>query len=96
MLIQRVWQILDVAPENDRVSQAESIFMFCLILLNAASIILETVQSIKERYMLWFETLETISVVLFTLEYLGRLWSCVVVPEYASPLVGRLRRASSV
>jgi len=93
MLIQRVWQILDVAPENDRVSQAESIFMFCLILLNAASIILETVQSIKERYMLWFETLETISVVLFTLEYLGRLWSCVVVPEYASPLVGRLRFA---
>ncbi len=93
MLIQRVWQILDVAPENDRVSQAESIFMFCLILLNTVSIVLETVQPIKARYTLWFEMLETVSVALFTLEYLGRLWSCVVVPEYASPLVGRLRFA---
>ncbi len=93
MLIQRVWQILDVAPENDRVSQVESIFMFCLILLNAASIVLETVQPIKERYSLWFEILETVSVGLFTLEYLGRLWSCVVLPQYASPLMGRLRFA---
>ncbi len=93
MLIQRVWQILDVAPENDRVSQAESIFMFCLILLNTVSIVLETVQPIKARYTLWFEMLETVSVALFTLEYLGRLWSCVVVPKYASPLMGRLRFA---
>jgi len=91
MLIQRIWQILDVAPENDRVSQAESIFMFCLILLNVFCIILETVQTIKESYGPWFEFIEVFSVLIFTIEYLGRLWSCVVVPEYASPLVGRLR-----
>jgi len=90
MLIQRIWQILDVAPENDRVSQAESIFMFCLILLNVFCIILETVQTIKESYGPWFEFIEVFSVLIFTIEYLGRLWSCVVLPQYAAPFTGRL------
>lgn len=87
----RVWEILDVAPESDRVSQIESTIMFSLILLNATALILSTVESLNESYSVCFTLLEDVSVVLFTLEYLGRLWSCTVLPEYRSPFLGRLR-----
>ncbi len=93
MLKKRVWEILDVAPEGDRVSQIESTIMFSLILLNATALILSTVEALNESYSVFFTLLEDVSIVLFTLEYLGRLWSCTVLPEYRSPFLGRLRFA---
>ncbi|MCS7014249.1 MAG: ion transporter [Chloroherpetonaceae bacterium] len=93
VLQKRVWDILDVAPEGDRLSQLESAFMLTLILLNAFAVILGTVESIEVKYGVWLHYFEVFSILIFTLEYVGRLWSCVVVEKYAHPIIGRLRFA---
>ncbi len=80
-----------MASEGDRVSRIESIFMFTLILLNATVVVLGTVKEIDQEYGAELHAFETFSVIIFTMEYVGRLWSCVVVEKYSHPMIGRLR-----
>jgi len=90
---ERVNEIVAVAAEGDRASRAFDIFILALIALNVVMLILETVTSIYEaapRLFLWFEVG---SVMIFTVEYSLRLWSCVEQARYRSPLTGRLRYA---
>jgi voltage-gated potassium channel len=60
-------------------------FIISLIILNTLAVILETVEPVYKQYQLLFQTIETCSVVIFSLEYLLRLWSCT------SPIYGRLK-----
>ena len=53
------------------------IFLITLILSNVFLIILETVPSISIQYRAALTYFEIFSVVIFTVEYLLRLWSCV-------------------
>src|SRR5688500_3940966 len=64
-----------------------------LIVLNVAAVMLETVASLEQRYHHVFTAFEIFSVVVFTIEYLLRLWACTVQPEFAHPVWGRLRRS---
>lgn len=53
------------------------IFLITLILSNVFLIILETVPSISIQYRAALTYFEIFSVVIFTIEYLLRMWSCV-------------------
>ncbi|NOR40696.1 MAG: ion transporter [Gammaproteobacteria bacterium] len=53
------------------------IFLVALILTNVLLIILETVPSISAQHKTAFTYFEIFSVVVFTIEYVLRLWSCV-------------------
>jgi len=53
------------------------LFLIVLILTNVLLIILETVPSISAQYKTIFTYIEIFSVVIFSVEYLLRLWSCV-------------------
>lgn len=89
----RTWQILDVAGPGDRPSALFDIAIRALIALNVIAVILETVPAIQAAAGSFFLAFEIFSVVVFTLEYLGRVWSCVEVPAYRAPVRGRLRFA---
>lgn len=92
-LRRRVWEILDVAVIEDRASAVFDVAIRTLIALNVVAVVLETVPALELRargFFLWFEIF---SVTVFSLEYLGRLWSCVEVPRYRAPVQGRLRWA---
>ncbi|EMA58242.1 ion transporter [Halorubrum lipolyticum] len=66
-----------------------------LILLNVLAVALETVDWIYAAYSAQFVLLETVSVAVFTAEYLARIWSAVEAGEpYDRPVVGRLRYAT--
>ena len=70
-------------------------FIMSLILLNVLSVTIETVDSIYASYSTYFFVFEAISVAIFTIEYLGRVWSAVEAGEpYDRPFVGLLRFAS--
>ncbi|HOX51564.1 MAG TPA: ion transporter, partial [Fibrobacteria bacterium] len=43
----------------------------------------------------WFRWLEIVSVTIFTMEYVARLWSCTADPRYASSWKGRLNYATT-
>ncbi|MBX3279690.1 MAG: ion transporter [Acidobacteria bacterium] len=86
----RVWEILDVAKPGDTLSKAFDIFILSLIFLNVVAVILGSVKEIEDRFAPGFYWFEVFSVVVFSIEYLGRVWSCVSRKEYSNPVTGRL------
>ncbi len=71
----------------------ERIFEFLLlsiIILNIAAIMLDSVQEYHILYEDIFRGFEIFSVVFFTLEYIGRLYSIVENQKYTDPIKGRL------
>jgi voltage-gated potassium channel len=87
----RVWQILDVAQEGDRTSHYADNFLLVLILLNVIANIFGTVSSVYSRIGVFLDWFEIVSIAIFTIEYIGRVWSVVVVQRFSHPLGGRLR-----
>lgn len=57
--------------------------------------ILETVQSFSVQYAAYFAAFEIFSVVVFTVEYALRLWTCTISEQFRKPLRGRLRFAAT-
>ncbi|MEO5892486.1 MAG: ion transporter [Ferruginibacter sp.] len=66
-------------------------FMIILIILNVTAVMLETVQSIHQPYAAFFKTFDLVSVIIFTIEYILRVWSCNHDPRYAHSFHGRLK-----
>jgi voltage-gated potassium channel len=66
-------------------------FIITLIILNVIAVILETVQSIREAYLEFFNIFDFVSVMIFSVEYVLRVWSCTHDPKYKHPYFGRLK-----
>jgi len=66
-----------------------------LILLNLLAVCLETVESIYREYRVWFRNFEWFSVIVFSIEYVLRVWSCTSMRRYRHPVRGRLRYVTS-
>ena len=73
----KVWKLLEPAEDNDNLSKFIDIFLVNLIFFNILMVILETVETLYLKYKLWFIYFELFSVIIFSLEYICRLWSCV-------------------
>ncbi|MCE5252882.1 MAG: ion transporter [Actinomycetia bacterium] len=87
----RIHQILAITHPNDRASRVFGFFIIALIILNVIAVILQTVKWLNDNYGSAFYYFELASVVVFSVEYVLRLWSCTVEEKYARPIVGRLR-----
>lgn len=68
-------------------------FIMALILANVISVILETVDEYFNRWFMYFFWFEVVSVAIFTVEYLARLWVCVESAKFSDGWHGRLRYA---
>ncbi|MEM1411141.1 MAG: ion transporter [Pseudomonadota bacterium] len=79
-LRRRTAELLEAHRPNDPLGSNIDRFLIALILANVVAIILETVPQIGQRYALFFWTFELFSIMVFTIEYLARLWSCVEQP----------------
>lgn len=92
----RLWDLLEI---TDDASTGGPVFDWydrsaaVLIVLNVVAVVLESVDAIGQSYARAFAAFEVLSVVIFSLEYLGRVWTCTVDPRYARPLLGRMRFA---
>lgn len=87
----RLYEILESAHEGDHASVWFDRVLVGLIILNVAAFISETVPSLQRAYGPWFDLFETVSVVLFTIEYGLRLWTAPEVP-YLRRMPGWLAR----
>lgn len=92
-LRRRVLEIVQIAAPGDRLSRAFDLFLITLILANVVAMIAESVPEIAAQAGGFFTVFEAVSVLIFTIEYILRVWSCVERPEYRRPVVGRLRFA---
>lgn len=91
-LKQQIYSILEGTTFTNPKTRWVNLFLLYLILLNALTLILQTVPSLKP-YDRLFEAICTISIVIFTVEYVFRLWSITTNPKYSHPLFGRLSYA---
>ncbi|MEO6668957.1 MAG: ion transporter [Ferruginibacter sp.] len=66
-------------------------FIIILIVLNVTVVILETVPSLHAKYGVFFHYFDLVSVIIFSVEYLLRVWSCNHDPRYKHTFYGRLK-----
>ena len=68
-----------------------NIFIITLIVLNVIAVMLETIESLHVKYETFFDIFDAISVYIFTVEYVLRVWSCTHDPRYKGSIKGRLK-----
>lgn len=92
-------RVFDIINDKDNGGKPNSVFDFFiifLIILNTFIIFIETYPAIYHNYKGFLDLIEQITIVVFTIEYLLRIWTCTCYPEYAHPVTGRLRYACSI
>jgi len=89
----RLYEILELTRENDRVADAVAGTIVGLILVSVVGLVLESVEALRAAYALVFEGVEVLTVTLFAIEYAARLWACTENPKFGGPIRGRVRYA---
>lgn len=90
----RVFELLNHPRAGDTLGRIVSLALLALIAANVAANVLETDAEIAAYAPGFFRGFELVSVAVFTLEYVLRLWSAPEDPQYAGR-GGRLRMALS-
>ncbi len=91
-LKQKVYYIFEGGHEQYKnITKRFDTFMMLLIFMNVVAFTVETVESIHKSMNVFFFWFENISIAIFTLEYLIRLWCITENEKYRHPVKGRLR-----
>ena len=88
-----VFETLEAGRAATRFGHFVDQALIVLITLNVVAVILETVPELRTDYAPWFDTFEILSVAIFSIEYVLRVWSITEHPgeKFRHPVVGRLR-----
>ena len=82
----RVFEIISKAEDGDIASKIFDWSIMILIALSILSIILESFPEISEKYANVFHVFETITVIVFSIEYILRIWTAdLLFPEAKHP-----------
>ncbi len=92
-LRQRTHEILDISSPHDKVGRFIDVGLIALIALNVVAVIFETLPGLDQGWRHIFYWFEVFSIVIFSFEYVLRIWSAVDDDEvdYSHPFFGRLR-----
>ncbi len=88
----KVAQCLDADENSDMLVRTVDFFLIILIGLNVMAIIFESEAGFEEQFKTVLFRFEVFSIVVFTVEYLLRVWSCVESNEQdaRNPVRGRM------
>jgi voltage-gated potassium channel len=78
----RVHEILDHGVVGDRTGRLVGQFIVLLIVINLVAVVMESVPDLAQRYGPWFEAIEILSLVVFTVEYGLRIWVAADFPPH--------------
>lgn len=84
-LRKRLYRILQPARHGDRLSRWFDRALILLIIANVAAVMLETVSSFKAQWHQALLIFEIVSVIIFTAEYIARVWTAIDAPAFSSP-----------
>lgn len=91
MIKKRIFEIIEKAKDSDKLSKAFDYTILVLIILTVVAVILESYENLSRQYTYEFEVFEIISVTIFTIEYLLRVWTAdIKYPNY-SKFMSRVR-----
>lgn len=77
----KIFEIIEKDTKNNLISKIFDLFIMTLIIINILCVIMESISSIKEKYIIYFSFIESFSILVFTLEYILRIWTA----EYKFP-----------
>ena len=86
-----IFKTLEVTHHDDWPGKLFDNFMIGLISLNVVAFAFETVNSVSIPYKSYFNNFETVSAVIFTVEYGLRLWTCTLERGFRHFLWGRIK-----
>lgn len=86
--VHRIMEPSDSAPLAGHIF---TIFIMALIMLNVIAVILETVESYYNLHPRYFYAFNFFTVMVFTVEYILRVWSCTEDKRYKKPITGRIK-----
>ena len=92
---QHVHALVWPSEHGGRLHQYFDTFIVACVLVSVLGVVLESVEGIHYHLNVEFVVLDTLSVAIFTLEYLLRIYSCVEDERYRRAVAGRLRFARS-
>lgn len=72
---EKIYHIVDNEEEQNFVSQAFEIFITTLILTSIITIVLESFDHLRAAYGVYFDYFESVTLGIFTVEYLLRVWT---------------------
>ena len=85
--------IFDRSRKPTPLSYAINFFLFSLIILNVAAVTLESIESVRAHWQSQLTTFELVSVFIFTIEYLLRIWSAPENQDLAGDTGSKKRQA---
>jgi voltage-gated potassium channel len=90
-LKKKTYLLLDPADGGTLWDKLINSFIVSLIVLNTVAVILETVESLYKEYYALFESFELFTIIIFSIEYVLRVWSCTSSEKYRHPIKGRIK-----
>lgn len=91
-LKRRVFEIVQIPSAPDDVpGRAFDVAIITLIVLNTVAVVVETVPGVTEAYGKWLHAFELLSVTVFIVEYVLRVWTANVDLQFEGSVSGRLR-----
>jgi voltage-gated potassium channel len=91
----RIFNLFEIQGPNLFTARFVNALLMLLILVNVLAVIMESVESYRRAYGDLFWRLEVVSVGIFTIEYLLRIWVAVEHTAYGKGWRGRVRYAVS-
>ena len=82
-LRRRLYEVLDVGSSHDQASLLTHRALVVLVLISVGAVILESVPSLEARFRIVFLAIEIVAAVIFSIEYVLRIWAAVEHPPLA-------------
>ena len=89
-LRQKVYALINPTDTSGRLHDYVDTFIVWWVLISVSAVILESVHSLESIFHVEFVILDAIAVMIFSVEYVLRIYACVEDPKYSSALAGRL------
>jgi voltage-gated potassium channel len=87
----RVHEIFDDPDKNDPIAHHIQKILALVVLVNTLAIILLTVPAISVSYDFFLSPLINLCLLVFTIEYALRMWSCSFAPDVLGKVTERIR-----
>lgn len=92
----RVNTILNTYPNEERTARGVKYFLAIFILANTIAVVLSTIPNLPPIISNLIFAIISISLTIFTIEYILRLWSCTHSPTFMGRVKDRLRYATEI
>ena len=92
---QQIFALLNPTPTSGRLQEMIDSFIVWWVFISVVCVVIESVDSIHYVLGMQFVYVDVISVTIFTMEYLFRIYSCVEDPKYQGAIRGRIDAAKA-